>query len=413
MIGEFCSCGWRWLLSVSLFMSGIFWPVAMADGTEPQMYDQLALAGARIAWRVTLPLRMTASIKSYHLVEGYIYAIGVDGKVRTVRADTGDHIWTKPLAEPFETLWPPVSYHDSEMDAVVFTRIGDVLFLDSKTGEELKRYKLRAPTVGAVAVSGDTIYAAVVGARVYNYSISRQIPLWQLSTTAPINLAPICKSDQADKDQLFVADSKGQVASVSGETKKLRFAQKIDGEPRGWLTTDTDRLYVATADGSLHVLDRRTGDPIRRSIHLSKPPDGGPVVTADAVYQAVEGGGLYRLPLKSDSSVRFDARSKRFLADWPHHIVQLRTDGKIALVNRRAGKESVVLDIGEVADGISNLWNEAVIVYSAQGELRCLQPIGSKSLTLADFKPAKAVPETKPAVQQPDQEVEKEASPSE
>ena len=138
------------------------------------------------------------------------------------------------------------------------------------------------------------------------------------------------------------------------------------------------------------------------------------MITNNAAYQAIEGGGIYQVPLIRNEPVRFDSNSKRFLADWLHHTVMLRSDGKIALVSRLTGKTATVIDVGQVADGISNVRNQAVIVYSARGRIRCLLPIGSRPLTPADFRPARPEPEEKPAEEKkPTEEAKEETAPTE
>jgi len=382
-----------------------FWLVAtFVDLAQAAERDRLVKAGARNAWQVSFPLRSIDTIKSYHLVDEYLYAIGTDGKVRAVRADIGKIAWTRPLAEPMETLYGPVTYHTSDMNAVVFTRLTDLLFLDPQRGDELKRYPFSSPTLSAAAMSEGSIFVTAVGSRIFKYDIEKEISTWRLSSAGPLRLPLLYGQDEDGEDLLYFADGTGMVACVRGDDKSKVFARQLDGEPRGRLVMDSKVLYAATSGGTLHFLDRLTGDPSRKSLQLSGPPAGGPVLSAHAVYQAVEAGGVYRVPLKPDSPVRFIRQARQYLADWPHHEVMLRTDGKIVLVSRLTGKvSSSVIDIGKLAGGVSNVRNQAVIVYSARGRIRCLLPLAAKPLTVADFKGAEAEssekksPTTKPS----------------
>ncbi|MHC4441084.1 MAG: outer membrane protein assembly factor BamB family protein [Planctomycetota bacterium] len=397
-----------WLL-VNLSIAVISVSDAKAEKTGSRIHNQLVNAGARIAWKTSLPLRFTDSIKSYHLIDQYLYALGTDGNLRGIRAHTGQHIWTKPIAKPLETIYPPMSYHTKDMHALAITRLTDVLILDPETADQLKRYNFHTPTPATVAITDDNIYAAAMGSRIFKYSISNKTALWQLSTTGPIQLAPLII-----KDQLYIADSKGMVACIIGESKERLFSKKLDGQPRGWLAADEKILYVATADGTLHFLDRHTGLPVRRSLQLKAPPLGGTVITKNAAYQAIEGGGLYQVPLTHGKQILFYPDGRRFLADWPHHTVMLQENGKIALISRLTGKKATTIDVGQVADGISNLRNQAVIVYSARGQINCLLPIGSKPLTPDDFKPPIPEPKEKPVEEEkPTEEAKEETTPTE
>jgi hypothetical protein len=229
--------------------------------------------------------------------------------------------------------------------------------------------------------------------------------------------------------------------------------------PCGELVLDRQAVYIATNDGVLHAIERATGDLLWHYRMVDRP-EGGPVVTATALYQATTGGGLYRFniaqaaslatrpaasaPLEDAAGVsagvpakrpttapgdekqapiavrdrpRIDAdreirrwylpAGKKFLAEWPQRIVVLQTDGRIALVPRDSidGQPAELLDMGAVVGAVSNTWNDAVILTSPRGDIRCLRPIGGKPLTPADFgsppasQPAASHPATAPASQ--------------
>ena len=96
---------WRRVLALAVGWAVILGAVGpgaaeAAAPLGPWRPEQMALAGARIAWQVHLPMGYTTSIKSYHLVDGYLYGLGTDGYVRAIRADTGEYVWTQKLAEP-------------------------------------------------------------------------------------------------------------------------------------------------------------------------------------------------------------------------------------------------------------------------------------------------------------------------
>ncbi len=376
-------------------------------------YGPLARAGARLAWRTPLPLKCTGAIRSYRLLDEYLYAIGADGKVWAIRADTGERVWTRRLARPEEKLWPPTAYRSPDLRAVVFTSLDKAVFLDPATGLEIEKtdqddqgeprtrtmgpVRLRSATLASVAASPEHVFAIAPNNRVRRYDIADSYESWQMETPGRVRLAPVFL---ARYDLLLVADTGGQVAGVSGADRTRKFTRQLQGEPVGWLAADHEAVCVATSEPRLYTVDLATGQ-VQLEYRLPGRPTGGPVVTETSVYQATR-HGLQRVGKKQEFPNWLAPEAKCFLAEWPRRVVLLRSDGKIDLVRRETGESLDLVDLGqEKFDGAGNPWNDAVILASPQGEIWCLRPIGAGPLTPADFRPpAPEMPEAKdePAV---------------
>ena len=422
---------------------------AFAGPLGPWSGSQMALAGAAQVWRTQLPLGYTQSIQSYGLVGGYLYALGSDGCVRAVRPDTGEHIWSRPVAQPLDTLWPPAAGRLEGAPAVVFARLEDAIFLDPLTGRELKRLRLDGSTTAGVAVSDSRVFQVGPGGRVRCIRIKDGVPQWGLGLPSTIAMTPVYRGE-AD-EMVVIADTRGTLAGLSSTEHKY-FMRSLGEAPIGGLALDRQAVYVATADGVLHAIERATGDLLWH-YRLVDRPEGGPVATATGLYQATTGGGLYRFDIaqvaakatqpaagspledaagisalvpdkqpatapadkkKASAAVRDRPRvdadreirrwylpaGKKFLAEWPERIVVLLTDGRIGLIRRDSvdGQPAELLDPGAVEGAVSNTFNDAVILTSPGGEIRCLRPIGGQPLTPADFGAPAA---SQPAASQP------------
>ncbi len=364
----------------------------------PWAGEQLDRIEGCLAWWVPLPLTSIVSIDSYTLLDGYLYAIGTDARVRSIRADTGDYLWTSQVGQPPEKIWPPAAYTWGGLDAAVFTRLNEAVLIDRTSGFLIKRVPLRAPSTTSVATGEDTLYAPSVGRLLWNYSVSQASPRWKTMGFAPILLPPLY--DPAADLVVFV-DHSGRVHGVDSKMQQ-RFAHNLDGEPRmRRMAMDATSIYVATtgSTNTLHALDRHTGEPLREGYRLEATPRGGPVVTATSVYQATGEGGLHRIGLTPDLPNWFHRNAKMFLAEWPHSVAVLRNDGKIDFVDSRTGSPAAVFDADRFTDGVSNVWNDAVIVANKQGDIRCIRPAAAKPLTLAGFRPTAA--STQPATTRP------------
>ncbi len=389
----------RVLLIVGLAAAG----VQAAAPLGPWTGEQLRLAGVRTAWQTSLPLGFSATIRSYHLVDGYIYAVASTGVIYAVRADTGEYAWARKVAEEFETLWPPVSAsltlttdeaddHEVAMGhtmlSVAITRVRDVLFLDPRNGTELRRDRLPTTNNASVAAAGEWLFQASPESRLFCFNIADGRVQWNASTNDTLTLAPVYA---VEDDSLVMADDGGFLTCMSSG-RMNRFSLALGGKPHGWLAMDRHHVYVATMDRMLHAVERLTGE-IAWQYRLADRPAGGPVVTADAVYQGTRGEGVHRVGLERTRPNWRDPAGRRFLAELPTRVAVLQAAGRIALWDPARGEVAELIDVDSSVEGLSNSWNDAILLTSARGEIRCLRPIGAPALTLADFQPKRAVTE--------------------
>jgi len=399
--------------------------VQAAKPLGPWSGERMALASARVAWQIELPMRHTVAIRSYHLVDGYLYGLGSDGFVRAIRADTGEYAWTRQLAEPFETIWPPVSARLVVMDeqkepteqspskaeggtdqeagepkkpvkrtvaAVVFTLLRSAVFLDPKNGKLLKEFPLRSSSITPVAVSPECCFEVGPNRRLRCTNLKDGYLNWHMSPKAIIELAPVYV---ARDDVVVVADSKGTVAGITADLKK-QFTQELKAKPIGSIAVDEKAVYMATADNMLTAIDR-AGDSILWKYRLSGLPSDGPVATKKNVYQAVVNEGLFRV-VKGEKRSWHNPKALCFLAEWPNRTAVLYPEGQVALLNPATGEAAELIEPGCATKGVSNTFNDAILLVSHKGRICCIRPIGAKELSLADFCQTKSAEAEKPAV---------------
>ncbi len=371
---------------------------AFGQNAVPIPADRLSGTGAELAWWSSVPKGLTVSIRSYSLLDGHLYAIGTDGEVRAFRADNGQFLWATPVAHHEAMVYPPVAYRGNNMNAVIFSHISEAALVDEANGLILKKIELKSATSTSVIAGPVLIYATGADRRITAYNVTTGFPRWQIQAHGPITIPPLYIPWES---LICYADENGRVSAGYAGRKK-QFVTKLDGRPQGWMTADRDALYVATSGTKprLHALDFVKGEPFREPFILEGQPKGGPVVTARAVYQAVAPAGLHCVGLKPGVRSWCHRGATTFLAEWPGRVVVLRADGRVQMVDADTGLPAAPLEIGTFAQGVSNPYNDAVILAAAGAEIRCLRPENAKPLTLADFKPVVTTrPSTEPAAQ--------------
>lgn len=346
-----------------------------------------------VAWQIQLPARQTMSFKSFHLLEGQIYAMATDGSVVVVRADTGELVWSRKLADEGSTVWPPVMYRTQSMHAVVFGRISDVILLDPRTGAPLHLLRLNKPSVCPIAVAAGRVFVNQPNGRLAAYRLRDGYVFWRAAFEDQFTIPPL----YAPAINAVVAvDEVGLVAGLRNEPRpetRLIFRQFLRSEPSGQPALDGDMLYLSTMNQTLHAIDMgrdedsNAGDIVWQ-YRLARQPQGGPVLSRAAIYQATRGGGLHRIA-KVQGQFRnwFDPQAVQMLAEWPEGVVVLRSDGSVALIDNDPARPVAMGRAGGFTAGLVNTWNDALFFTSPEGTIRCLRPADAPPLTLASFLP--------------------------
>ncbi|GMU24769.1 MAG: hypothetical protein AMXMBFR13_48410 [Phycisphaerae bacterium] len=349
---------------------------------------ELPSVSPRLWWSTTLNLRSIERIQDYALVDGYIYALSTDGILHCLRADSGQVRWTRKVFDVQGVFYPPTACHFGENRAVVLTLAAAVVILDPETGSELKRIKLQGASSASAAVSEEAVFAAEANRRLRKYLLEDNYAPWQVMGNGPLEVGPLYL---ADLDVVVCGDSSGLVRGLLARDRALVFTQQFGGRPRGAIIDDYKALYLSTSDLMLHVLSRRTGN-ILWQYRLPRPPAGAPVVTETSVFQALVDGGVQRIGLERVKPNWLAADAVKFLAEWPQRVVVLCKDGRVALIDPGTGQPAEMLDVGELADGISNPMTDFVFLANPSGQVRCFRPAGATPTTLPAFQ----VPATQP-----------------
>lgn len=383
-----------------------------------------------VAWRTHLPLRHVDSIRSYHLVGGYLYAMGSDNTVHAVRPDTGDYLWSLKLADELQTLWPPTAHRGPDGDDAVFTLLSEVLVLSPETGHIKKHYALHSTTNTCALITDTHLFEIANLGRIYCLQTPSGKNLWQMAGQKPITIPPMYLPSW---DAILFADMGGNLVAISSDKTHI-FTRNLKATPIGWLTIADRVIYAATNDMMLWAVDAKRGTPLWK-YRLAGDPAGGPVVTRHSIYQATSQNGIHRIgipanlprgvtgeptatapgneeqptatapemdtnatdvatasapaqkiPLPVTPNWR-DAEARCFLAEWPEGIALLRKDGKITLIDPGTGSPMEMLDAGPTVNGVSNPYNDAIILTTPQGEIRCIRPVKAPPLQLANFQP--------------------------
>ena len=330
-------------LSATLLLSGCFGGTAIDAPATLEDFD--AAAKVRELWSADTGkgpgvnyLRLQPA-----LARDAIYTTDVRGRVRALKRDSGDEIWSNKLDLPVTS---GVGLGDDLV--LVGTRKGDVVALDRATGKELWRAQVPTEVLSppaaeagvAVVQSVDgklTAFASGTGKRLW--TVDRSEPalslrgtaaptifssivvsgfasgkilaaslrdgrvLWEIPVAQPQGRSEIERLIDVDipvlraGPVLLAAAYQGKIVALGLENGRLLWSSEISTNSA--LATDGVNVYVSDTRGIVHALNLKTGATAWKQEKLHGRSPGAPVVVGDAVAVGDYQGYLHWLERNS------------------------------------------------------------------------------------------------------------------
>lgn len=233
----------------------------------------------RSVWRTDTDADITGGVG---VGGGRVFAGTEEGEVVALRTDTGEVAWRTQLTS--EVLSQP---RVGGGRVVVRTLDGKLFGLDAASGEERWSYDGGVPnlsvrgTSSPVVVSGVTI-AGFDNGRIAAVESAAGEVLWEGIVSDPRGRSELERLADVDANPVFeggvvyAASYKRAVAAFDAETGRALWRRGI--ESQSGLAIDSDLLYVADTDGSVHALDRLSGAGVWTQESLAGRGPAWPVV---------------------------------------------------------------------------------------------------------------------------------------
>ena len=356
-------------------------------------YDQAARVGLERAWFAQVGLDTTQNrISNWFLYGNRLYSVSTGGTIFALDAETGKTLWSSQVGKAGH-----ISFGPGANDKYIATVSGSQLhLLESDTGRiAWSRYMGSAPSSGP-ALSERHAFVAMVTGRIEGYLLEDpHKPAWYSQSVGHTYLSPtttdmhvtwptdrgylyVCRPDppgviyrlETGDEIVTPAVSMGSDLLVGSMDSYLYCINALNGNERWRYATGypisskpatvSDRVFVASLQPMLHVLDGESGKP---------------VWTALGVTQFVARGQerIYALDQNGDLQV-FDAQSGGNLGRLKVSNRLRLTDSPTALVNDQTDRIFLVDDMGlvqclrETGADEPTLYRKRTVEESAEGE---------------------------------------------
>lgn len=191
-----------------------------------------------------------------------VYFGSSDGQFYCVNLADGKTVWTFPVRA--ETLAAPTV----DGDVVYFQSGADVVFaLDAKSGKQLWVYNRQVTTQLSIrsttkpVVRGDMVYAGFSDGFLVALKRKEGTLIWEHKIGKGNRFHDVDATPVIDGDNMYVASFDGSLVSMKCESGDVNWTIEQGAYVPVTLGTGahSDKLYYSTADGSILIVDKRSG----------------------------------------------------------------------------------------------------------------------------------------------------------
>lgn len=265
-------------------------------------------------------------------------------------------VWQSRLTEnlfhfkPFE--YSSCTVEEAYSRIFITNRVGEILILNSTSGEILSRYTMKDPIHRSPLLSDNSLFAGSTGGEIIALDVSRKHPqlLWRKELNGGI------VSDIADdRDRLLLLTDRNTLYAISKKDGEIIF--KVDSELKEGYSIYTTtpiisiagRIIYTTSAGELFQIDGETGRIIdKQSIfNTEEKVDGftGLAISDNSIFLSTLSGLLCKIDTTSGNIIwtrELKGITKMNIENSSGHILTLLSDGEIyiydkegSLLNRR------------------------------------------------------------------------------
>jgi outer membrane protein assembly factor BamB len=220
-----------------------------------------------------------------------VVAVGsADGQVLALSAADGKELWRADVKG--EILSAPAVGLKEVVVRTVDGRLRALAVVDGaelwQTEQQIPRLTLRG--VAAPVISHDMAFSGFDNGRVVAVSMADGTTVWDAPVSPSHGRTELERLNDIDAavkivDQdVFVAGFQGRAAMLALENGQIWWTRELSSY-RG-VDVDQDQMYVATSDGDLVALKRRTGTEVWRDSSLKHRSLSAPAVVGDFVVVA-------------------------------------------------------------------------------------------------------------------------------
>lgn len=226
------------------------------------------------------------------------HLIGASTSGSVVAFEMGNRTWSVNVGEPIVS---GVAYDKASQIAIVGTRSGRIVALDSETGSVRWEQSIGASVLTSALIAGNRVLVSANDGIVYGLNLQNGTPIWQFSTQNPnVSVRGTAKPLRLDGNTALFGTADGRIHAVLIDQGRPLWTRRvgvaIGGNDVGRMS-DVDgtplvvgnQLYVTSFSGNFVGFDMSTG---RQLFSVRDFVSTHPLAHQDGVLVGVDGKGM-------------------------------------------------------------------------------------------------------------------------
>jgi outer membrane protein assembly factor BamB len=344
-------------------------------------------------WTQPLELRNDPP-RELHLTKDYVFAYSRDHVVYTIGRSGGDLKFIAKIDVSGGIVRAPILLGEY----IVFPASASLQIYNSR-GWFMKAMYLESPTGASGVGKGTVLYIGVNQlrgfGRIVAVDITHQtsVPLWSVLTRGAILGRPAMF-----ERTIYVGSDDGSLVAVDEARGSAAWANLPNGvfTTRGEFISDIIAddygVYAANTDSKLYCLDRGNGR-IKWQYYAGTALKTAPAVTADTVYQYVDGKGIVALNKQTSgfNQARWHVPDTiQLLSEDSSHAYLRRSDDAIVAVDKQTGKVLFTSKKKQFHVFATNTTDAIIYAAAPDGQIVAIRPVlgpGEAGEMVLDVRP--------------------------
>jgi len=309
------------------------------------------------------------------VADGKVFGLDVISRVSAFTADTGKLLWateTAPESEEDDGHIPGgLAYYKGRVH--ITTGFGDVIAVDSSTGEEIWREYLRSPIRSAPTVRNGRVYILTMDSRLVALRADTGEAIWTHSGVSEVASILGSGSPAVDDGIVIVPFASGELVALTADTGQMLWS---------------DSLASVRRANSVSTLSHIRGNPI---------------IDRGIVYAVSHGGVMAAFDLKTGQRV-WDRELGGIGNPWiaGDYIYMLTTEDEVVCLSRKDGRIFWVRGLPRFEDSEDHedpiVWSgpvlasDRLLVTGSHGEAWAVSPYSGQLLGRIELPDAISVP---------------------
>jgi outer membrane protein assembly factor BamB len=340
-------------------------PAQPVVSRELAQAETLSVAGIKIGWQESLPLKTGEKIKSISALGDGMYVLTSTNYLFGLDLADGSQLFADNVA-PFGLQLLPLTRRG---EGILVMSGSSMRRLDAKTGAELGRINVPFGVVAVPVANEYFYYLAADDGRVYAYGVADRVQTFK----AAADKGSLITNLAATNAFVIFTTNKGAIVAMEPNQPVLKWRYNTSGPIMGRITVDGFDLYVSSADTNVYKMDARTGTIIWNYMAGARLEDG-PRVTPHAIYQYAGVNGMYALSKKTGNVLWQEKDGRDLLTEKDGKAYLVSASQSIIVVDNVTGKRLFEVSMPGLDTYSANVPDGVMYVGStAIGRIACLK----------------------------------------